>query len=159
MAGPVVCALAIVPGTAGTVTFVRQERGPYAGELLLPGGKVEFGEGLEQAAAREALEESGCQALGLRLTGLYEIRSTSGNYHWVTAVFLAQAESRVPDGFEGHHVREVHQSHPSQVRPHPTVMRMLVDAGVADYHRAEIEAALAADDITMTRHLALAPVS
>ena len=40
----VTAALVVVPGPGDTVTFVRQERGPYAGWWLLPGGKVEFGE-------------------------------------------------------------------------------------------------------------------
>lgn len=40
----VTAALVVVPGPGGTVTFVRQERGPYAGFWLLPGGKVEFGD-------------------------------------------------------------------------------------------------------------------
>lgn len=70
----VTAALVVVPGTAdGTVTFVRQERGPYAGFWLLPGGKVEFGEPIIEAARREAAEESGCVIDGLDLTGAYEI--------------------------------------------------------------------------------------
>jgi 8-oxo-dGTP diphosphatase len=41
MAGLVVtAALVVIPGQTETVTFVRQERGPYAGFWLLPGGKV-----------------------------------------------------------------------------------------------------------------------
>ena len=39
-------ALVVVPGPGGTVTFVRQARGPYAGFWLLPGGKVGFYKGL-----------------------------------------------------------------------------------------------------------------
>jgi 8-oxo-dGTP diphosphatase len=55
-------ALVVVPGPGpgGTVTFVCQERGPYAGFWLLPGGKAEFGEPIIDAARREAAEESGC---------------------------------------------------------------------------------------------------
>jgi 8-oxo-dGTP diphosphatase len=33
----VTAALVVVPGPGDTVTFVRQERGPYAGFWLLPG--------------------------------------------------------------------------------------------------------------------------
>ena len=40
---------------------------------LLPGGKVEFGEPIIEAARREAAEESGCVIDGLDLTGAYEI--------------------------------------------------------------------------------------
>ncbi|MFI9382083.1 NUDIX domain-containing protein [Kutzneria sp. NPDC052558] len=144
--------MAIVPGPGATVTFIRQQRGPYAGEVLLPGGKTEFGEGLAEAAAREAQEESGCVVERLELVGIYEIRSPSGGYHWVTSVFLAE-EAAVPDGFEGHHVSAVFQADPAEVRPHPTVMRMLVDAGVAAYSTDEIDAMLTAADITMTSHL------
>jgi len=46
----ITAALVVVPGPGETVTFIRQERGPYAGWWLLPGGKVEFGEPVEQAA-------------------------------------------------------------------------------------------------------------
>src|SRR5205085_2396532 len=66
----VTAALVVVPGPDGTVTFVRQERGPYAGWWLLPGGKVEFGEPVAAAARREAAEESGCDPGELTLTGL-----------------------------------------------------------------------------------------
>ena len=38
----ITAALVVVPGPGDTVTFVWQERGPYAGWWLLPGGKVEF---------------------------------------------------------------------------------------------------------------------
>ena len=53
----ITAALVVVPGPGDTVTFVRQERGPYAGWWLLPGGKVEFGEPVAAAARREAAEE------------------------------------------------------------------------------------------------------
>jgi 8-oxo-dGTP diphosphatase len=35
----ITAALVVIPGPDGTVTFVRQERGPYAGWWLLPGGR------------------------------------------------------------------------------------------------------------------------
>jgi 8-oxo-dGTP diphosphatase len=56
----ITAALVVVPGPGDTVTFVRQQRGPYAGWWLLPGGKVEFGEPVAEAARREAAEEAGC---------------------------------------------------------------------------------------------------
>jgi len=67
----ITAALVVVPGPGDTVTFVWQERGPYAGWWLLPGGKVEFGEPVAAAARREAAEESGCDPGDLVLTGAW----------------------------------------------------------------------------------------
>ncbi|MFB9433712.1 NUDIX hydrolase [Streptoalloteichus tenebrarius] len=153
-------ALVVVPGPGRTVTFVRQERGPYAGWWLLPGGKVEFGESLVETARREAREESGCVVDELAEVGLYEMRGhgPEGNpYHFVMAVFRAEHDSRVPEGFSGHHVSEVRQMPPASVRPHPTDMWILNDAGVADYPWDEVEQALRVEGITMTRLFHRAP--
>jgi 8-oxo-dGTP diphosphatase len=47
-----------VPSPAGVV-LVKRKYEPLAGEWSLPGGVQEIGETLEEAAAREALEETG----------------------------------------------------------------------------------------------------
>ncbi|CAM5639702.1 hypothetical protein SALBM311S_13016 [Streptomyces alboniger] len=52
-------ALMAIPGPDGTVTFIRQLKGPYANNWLLPGGGIEPGEPAEAAALREAREETG----------------------------------------------------------------------------------------------------
>lgn len=147
-------ALVVVPGPEETITFVRQERGPYAGELLLPGGKVEFGESLVDAARRETREESGCVVRTLRSLGLYEMRGEweQGSYHFLMYVFVATQPCVVPKGFRGHHVSEVVQAPPDMLRPHPTDMRILNDAGVANYAEADIQAGLDRDAITMTSY-------
>ncbi|MBN9221167.1 MAG: NUDIX hydrolase [Mesorhizobium sp.] len=50
----------------GTVLLVKRARQPSQGLYAFPGGKVEAGETLEEAAARELLEETGLQATGFR---------------------------------------------------------------------------------------------
>lgn len=146
----------VVPGPGQTITFVRQERGPYAGAWLLPGGKVEFGESLEDTARREALEEAGCVVGSMSGVGLYEMWGewAQGAYHFVMYVFLAHEPAVVPDGFTGHHVSAVRQMRLSEVRPHPTDMQILNDAGVGDYPQADVDAELAGAGIVMTCHLA-----
>ncbi len=145
-------ALAIVPGPGGTVTFIRQQRGPYAGSLLLPGGRVEFGEAAEDAARRELAEEAGCEVGMLTPTGVYEIRGQwhKGAYHFIMFAFLAGGQTPLREGFAGDHVDGILQAVVDQVRPHPTVMRILNDAGVAGYDPADIDAGLVADGIAMT---------
>ncbi len=53
----------------GRVLLVRRARAPYAGCWSPPGGRVEFGESLRAAAAREALEETG---ISVEVGGLVE---------------------------------------------------------------------------------------
>ena len=56
--------VAVVRG--GTVLLVKRARAPSQGLYAYPGGKVEPGETLAQAAARELLEETGLEATGYR---------------------------------------------------------------------------------------------
>jgi ADP-ribose pyrophosphatase YjhB (NUDIX family) len=43
----------------GQILLIKKARGPYTGKLDLPGGKLEHGEDLQVALAREFLEETG----------------------------------------------------------------------------------------------------
>ena len=144
----ITAALVVVPGPGGTVTFVRQERGPYAGWWLLPGGKVEFGEPVERAACREAAEESGCDPGELTLTEAYEI--IGPGHHFVMWAYRSQRTVTVPGGFAGHHVDGVRQERWDRLEPHPTDMPILNEAGAAAYPRELIAERLAREQITMT---------
>ncbi|TPL78640.1 NUDIX hydrolase [Mesorhizobium sp. B2-3-12] len=56
--------VAVVRGD--TVLLVKRARSPSQGLYAFPGGKVEAGETLEDAARRELLEETGLHATGFR---------------------------------------------------------------------------------------------
>jgi 8-oxo-dGTP diphosphatase len=43
----------------GRILLVRKSRGPWADRWAVPGGKVEMGETMEEAAVREVREETG----------------------------------------------------------------------------------------------------
>ena len=58
---PEVCVGAVVVD-AGDLLVVRRGRGPAAGEWSIPGGRVEAGETLAEAALRELREEGGVEA-------------------------------------------------------------------------------------------------
>ncbi|MEV6525037.1 NUDIX hydrolase [Longispora sp. NPDC051575] len=150
-----VAALAITPGPGGTITFLHQQRGPYAGHWLLPGGKVDPGESVPAAACREAGEEAGVDLKpdDMTLTGVYEMLGqwSGGSYHLIMFCFLAAGEHTVPAGWQGDQVGEVVQVPADSLTPHPTVMRILNDAGVTVYDQADIEAGLERDGITMLR--------
>jgi 8-oxo-dGTP diphosphatase len=125
--------------------------GPYAGFWLLPGGKVEFGEPIIEAARRETVEESGCVVDGLNLTGAYEIRGPG--HRFVMWAYRSRNTGRIPPEFNGHHVGGVVQASWDELEPHPTDMPILNDAGAAAYPWELIEDRMARDGICMTNLL------
>jgi len=60
---------------------------------IVPGGKVEFGESLENAAKRETEEESGMEIEILKFLGHHEAVFPDLNYHSVIFFFLGKSES------------------------------------------------------------------
>jgi 8-oxo-dGTP diphosphatase len=81
----------------GRVLLVKRARQPLRGYWSLPGGHVEGGETLAEAAAREVREETGVTIDGLRQIDLIEVvdRDTGGGIanHFVLVVFAARYHS------------------------------------------------------------------
>jgi 8-oxo-dGTP diphosphatase len=76
------------------VMLVKRAHPPLAGEWSIPGGALELGETLRQAAAREALEETGFVVEVAELLGVYDriLRDADGRvrYHYVLIDFLCR---------------------------------------------------------------------
>ncbi len=70
--------VAVVRGE--TVLLVKRARAPSQGLYAYPGGKVEPGETLAQAAARELLEETGLAATGYRALRDIHIDGSAENH-------------------------------------------------------------------------------
>ncbi|MER6010822.1 NUDIX hydrolase [Streptomyces bluensis] len=143
--------LMVLPGPDGTITFVHQLKGPYAGNWLLPGGGIEPGESAREAAVREAYEETGCRVSSCSPFSVYEFTGqwAEGRYHLLMFGFLAEGTHRVPDGFQGHNVGAVRQARIGELPLHSTDLQILTDAGLASFRETDIRSALAADGITM----------
>ena len=74
------------------VLLVKRGHAPLAGEWSIPGGVLEVGETLRQAAAREAMEETGLSVEVGDLLGVYDriLRDADERtlYHYVLIDFL-----------------------------------------------------------------------
>jgi ADP-ribose pyrophosphatase YjhB (NUDIX family) len=81
----------------GRVLLVKRGRPPQDGEWSIPGGLLEIGETMRQAAAREALEETGLMVEPLELLGVFDriMRDAAGKarYHYVLIDFLCRQVS------------------------------------------------------------------
>jgi len=80
---------------AGKVLLVLGANPPKKDLWSLPGGLVEVGETLQQAAARELLEETGLAASFLGLAEWVEVIERNGDttkYHFVIAMFVGQPD-------------------------------------------------------------------
>ncbi len=81
----------------GHTLLVKRGRSPFAGLWSLPGGRVEWGEGLEDAAIREVLEETDVKIDSLRRIDLAEIigrdPTSEMEFHIVLVVFAGRFHS------------------------------------------------------------------
>ncbi len=79
------------------VLMVEQEDGYWAGKWILPGGKLELGETLEDCAARECYEETHVKVTISRQIKAYV--SYDANTKWDEQVVLICFEARYVSGF------------------------------------------------------------
>ena len=146
--------LGVVVGPGGTIALVHQKHGPFAGNWLLPGGGIDYGESAEQAVIREVFEETGICVADPVFFATYEMRGdwTEGRYHLLMLAFLATANQKIPDGFVGHNVNGVQQVRIDGFPLHSTDLRILTDAGVAHFPEDRIRQGLERDGIEMSSY-------
>lgn len=82
----------VIPDGEGRVLLIRRGSDPFEGSWALPGGFVDVGETVEDAAVREAKEETGLDVELLRLIGVYSNPERDPRGHNVSVAFLARAE-------------------------------------------------------------------
>ena len=86
---PTVDILITIPGQ-GVVLIER--RNPPPG-WALPGGFIDYGESAQQAAVREALEETGLEVELTGLFGVYSNPDRDPRQHTISTIYTAQAKN------------------------------------------------------------------
>jgi len=80
---------AIIPYKGGIV-LIKRKNEPFKGYYALPGGIVEYGERVEDAAIREVMEETGLECRIKKLVGVYSDPERDPRGHFVSICFLME---------------------------------------------------------------------
>jgi 8-oxo-dGTP diphosphatase len=78
------------------VVLIERKNAPLG--WALPGGFVDYGESLEQAAVREAAEETGLELAGLRQFRAYSAPDRDPRQHNISFVFIAEGRGQLRAG-------------------------------------------------------------
>jgi len=71
------------------IVLIKRKNPPYG--WALPGGFVDYGESLEEAAVREAREETSLEVSNLRLLGCYSDPGRDTRMHTISTVYIADS--------------------------------------------------------------------
>lgn len=82
----------IIIETMGGIVLIERKNNPRG--WALPGGFVDYGESLEKAAIREALEETGLHVSLTRQFKTYSDPDRDPRHHTITTVFIASAAGK-----------------------------------------------------------------
>lgn len=72
------------------ILVIERNSEPFKGMLALPGGHVEYGETVEEAAIRETQEETGLKVKLKEILGVYSDLSRDPRGHAITTAFIAE---------------------------------------------------------------------
>jgi 8-oxo-dGTP diphosphatase len=86
----------IIIRVGNQVVLIERKNAPLG--WALPGGFVDYGESLEQAAIREAAEETGLELAGLRQFRAYSAPDRDPRQHNISFVFIAEGRGQLRAG-------------------------------------------------------------
>ncbi|WP_456475411.1 NUDIX domain-containing protein [Candidatus Pyrohabitans sp.] len=88
-------AVDIIIEVGSRIVLIRRKHEPFSGCWALPGGFVECGERVEEAARREAKEETNLEVDVKELLGVYSSPERDPRGHVVSVCFIARGEGEL----------------------------------------------------------------
>ncbi len=74
----------------GDIVLIKREGPPFRGKWKLPGGMVEYGQTVEEAAMRESKEETSLDVELIDILGVYSDPQRDPRFHSLATVFVAK---------------------------------------------------------------------
>ncbi|RLI30286.1 NUDIX hydrolase, partial [Candidatus Bathyarchaeota archaeon] len=74
----------------GSIVLIKRKNEPFKDHWAIPGGFVEYGERVEEAAIREAKEETGLEIRIKKLVGVYSDPNRDPRGHVISITYLAE---------------------------------------------------------------------
>ena len=105
----------------GKIVLIKRNNPPYG--WALPGGFVDYGESFEQAALREANEETGLEVRNLKQFHTYSDPDRDARMHTASTVFIGRAEGTPKAGDDAGKAALFRQDNlPSLAFDHATIL-------------------------------------
>jgi ADP-ribose pyrophosphatase YjhB (NUDIX family) len=76
--------------TGAGIILIKRKNPPFG--WAIPGGFIDYGESAEEAARREANEETSVEITDLKLLGVYSDPERDPRHHTISVVFTARAQ-------------------------------------------------------------------
>ena len=80
----------LITNDNGEIALIKRKFEPFKGMYALPGGFVDYGETVENAAVREAKEETGLDVELQGMLGIYDELGRDPRGHIISIVFIAK---------------------------------------------------------------------
>jgi len=145
--------LAIIQNSKKEILFIKQKKGPYAGNWLLPGGSIEKSETCDRAVKREVYEETSINIKNPQFLNVYEIFGewNEKKYHVLMFVYKDFTDDKIPSDFQGDNVDDIRWISLDKAELHSTNKLILTDAQITDISQEEIRQSLDADKVFMNK--------
>jgi ADP-ribose pyrophosphatase YjhB (NUDIX family) len=98
-----ILAVDIIIEKDGKIVLIKRKNFPKG--WAIPGGFVRYGESVEDAAIREAKEETNLKISSLKLIGVYSNPKRDPRFHVVSIAFSAKGKGKIKAGSDAEEIR------------------------------------------------------